>query len=248
MIATLKNMILKNVFPVREKPSTEAYDLWCKDYDDQHGNLMMDMDEAILAELLQRVTVTNKQIADIGCGTGRHWPKLFRLQPAGLTGFDVSAGMLGRLHQKFPTAHIRKIRNNLFDDVETGSYDMILSTLAVAHIENIGEALQAWSRILKTRADIIITDFHPNALAFGGKTTFEHNNSQIAIQNFVHYISDIEETLAQNNFHVVNKIERDVDESVKHYYTAKNALHVYEKFKGSHMIYGIHLRRGYDTE
>jgi hypothetical protein len=42
---------------------------------------------------------------------------------------------------------------------------------------------------------------------------------------------------------VVRKQEKIVDESVKHYYAAKNALPVYEKFKGSRIIYGIHLRR-----
>jgi ubiquinone/menaquinone biosynthesis C-methylase UbiE len=248
MVTALKNMILKNVFPAREMTSAGAYDLWAKSYDNQHGNLLMDMDEAIVAQLLSEVTITNKQIADIGCGTGRHWPKLFRQHPAGITGFDVSAGMLDRLHQKFPTAHTRQIKNDLFNGVATAGYDVILSTLTVGYIENIGEALQAWSRILKPRGDIIITDFHPNALAFGGNRTFEHNNRQIAIKNFVHYVSDIEEILLQNNFRVVNKIEHSVGESVKHYYTAKNALHVYEKFKDSRIIYGIHLRRGYDTE
>ena len=93
--------------------------------------------------------------------------------------------------------------------------------------------------------DIIITDFHPNALAFGGKRTFEHHKTQIAVQNFVHYVYEIEEILRKNNFYIVQKEERIIDESVKHYYAAKNALPVFEKFNGSRIIYGIHLRRGH---
>ena len=248
MIATLKKIIHQSVYPVREKGSVEAYDLWAENYDAQPGNLMLDMDEAVFAELLQGVTTTNKQIADIGCGTGRHWPKVFREHPAGVTGFDVSGGMLEKLQQKFPTGRTYQIQDNLFTDMADKTFDVIVSTLTVAHIENIDEALQAWCRILKPKGDIIITDFHPNALAFGGKRTFEHHNTQIAVQNFVHYVPDLEDILLRNNFQVVNKIERKVDESVRHYYAAKNALPVYEKFKDLRIIYGIHLRRGYDTE
>jgi ubiquinone/menaquinone biosynthesis C-methylase UbiE len=233
---------------VKEKRSVEAYDLWAENYDAQPGNLMLDLDEAVFSELWAEVNIHNKQIADIGCGTGRHWAKLYNGKPAGVTGFDVSTGMLKRLEQKFPGAKTSQITNNLFADIDDATYDVIVSTLTVAHIEKLDEALQAWCRILKTKSDIIITDFHPNALAFGGKRTFTYNHDSIAIQNFVHYVYDIEGILIKNGFHIVNKLERKVDESVKYYYEAKNALPVYEKFKDSRIIYGIHLKRGYDIK
>jgi len=247
LIAALKRTVRGNRFfnPIKEKQSVEAYDLWAENYDAQPGNLMLDMDEEVFAALLTEVNIQGKQVADIGCGTGRHWPKMFEAKPAGITGFDVSAGMLKRLEQKFPEAKTSQITDNLFSDIETATYDVIVSTLTVAHIENIDEALQAWCRILKYNSDIIITDFHPNALAFGGRRTFQHNSSSIAIQNFVHYVYDIEGILLKRGFQVVNKLEKKIDESVKHYYEAKNALPVYEKFKDSRIIYGIHLRRSH---
>lgn len=245
MINTLKQIMRKNIFnnTIKEKGSVEAYNLWSENYDAQPGNLMLDLDEVVFAELLAGVNIIDKKVADIGCGTGRHWPKVFRNNPADLTGFDVSPGMLSRLQAKFPDAHTHQITDNLFSNIPAHAYDVILSTLTVAHIEDIDEALQAWCRILKDKGDIIITDFHPNALAFGGKRTFEHHQTQIAVQNFVHYVAEIEDILLKNNFHIVNKVEKQVDESVRHYYAAKNALPVYEKFKGSRIIYGIHLRR-----
>jgi ubiquinone/menaquinone biosynthesis C-methylase UbiE len=248
VIKALKKIIRKNYFfyPVKEKGPAEAYDLWSENYDTQPGNLMLDMDEVLFSGLLDNIDLRNKRVADIGCGTGRHWDKLLSKRPLSLTGFDVSPGMLKRLNEKFPQAYTHQITNNLFSSVPDASYDVIVSTLTVAHIENIDEALQAWCRILKNKGDIIITDFHPNALAFGGKRTFEHNKTQITVQNFVHYVFDIEGILLKNDFHVVSKAERVVDESVRHYYAAKNALPVYEMFKDSRIIYGIHLRRGYN--
>jgi hypothetical protein len=41
------------------------------------------------------------------------------------------------------------------------------------------------------------------------------------------------------------KNEMVIDESMRHYYKAQNALPVYEKYKGFQVIYGIHLKRGH---
>jgi ubiquinone/menaquinone biosynthesis C-methylase UbiE len=246
LISAFKKALRSNT--VKEKGSAEAYDLWAEKYDAQPGNLMLDMDEEVFAHLLANMDTAGKSIVDIGCGTGRHWPKLLKDKPAAITGFDVSAGMLKRLEQKFPNAQTYQITDNLFTDIKSDSYDVLISTLTVAHIEDIEEALTAWMRIVKQNCDVIITDFHPNSLAFGGKRTFQHDGTSISIQNFVHYVYDIENAFLKNGFTVVNKLERKIDESVKHYYEAKNALHVYEKFKDSRIIYGIHLRRTDDIK
>ena len=74
LIVAFKNRFFN---PVKEKQSVEAYDLWAENYDAQPGNLMLDMDEKVFVELLSEISIEGKQVADIGCGTGRHWPKMF---------------------------------------------------------------------------------------------------------------------------------------------------------------------------
>ncbi len=245
MITTIKNYIKRHVFahPVQERGVVEAYDIWAGNYDAQPGNLMLDLDELVFGRLLNNIDIKNKTVADIGCGTGRHWSIILSKEPAGLSGFDVSPGMLKKLEEKFPSASTHVITDNLFSGVDDQTYDIILSTLTVAHIENIEEALAVWCRITKKKGDIIITDFHPDALAFGGKRTFKHQNKHIAVQNFVHSTDTIKAIMLKNNFHVVAEEEMRVDETVKHYYQQQNALHVYERFKDFPIIYGIHFRR-----
>ena len=250
MIPTVKNYIKRHFFrqEVTEKNSAEAYDLWSENYDSQPGNLMLDLDEILFPKLLNKAIIQNKAVADIGCGTGRHWSKISELKPLSLTGFDVSEGMLSKLGEKFPGAHTYQIKDDQLSNINNASFNTILSTLTIAHIENLEQALGAWCRILKPDADIIITDFHPQLLAFGGKRTFTHNNEHLAVKNFVHPIFTIKSILNENGFRLMDEKEVRIDESVKHYYTQQNALKVYERFKGFPVIYGIHLRRGNGPE
>jgi hypothetical protein len=97
---------------------------------------------------------------------------------------------------------------------------------------------------LKNNADIVITDFHPDALAKGGKRTFEYHHKQVSVKNYVHFTHTVKDALLKNGFRMLNEIAVKVDDTVRHYYTAKNALAVYERFKNTPIIYGIHFRRG----
>jgi len=124
-----------------------------------------------------------------------------------------------------------------------GSYDVVISTLTVAHIKNIREALHAWCRILKKNADIIITDFHPGLLGNGGKRNFIYKQKPLYVTNYIHPVETIENILAENGFIIQTRIEKHIDENVKPFYEKQNALHVFEKFKGMPVIYGLHLKR-----
>jgi ubiquinone/menaquinone biosynthesis C-methylase UbiE len=247
MLDTIKKYFHKNDSLSDEKNAEDAYDLWSQNYDEQPGNLMLDLDEIIFSELLKEINIENKVVADIGCGTGRHWEKIFNGHPESLTGFDVSEGMLNKLKEKFPSSTVKKISDNIFRREPDNYYDVIISTLTIAHIENVSEAISAWSRILKKGGDIIITDFHPALLAHGGKRTFKVDEHQFAVTNFVHSVDAINNLLRAADLFIINKIEKRIDESVKHYYQNQNALDIFNKFKGELVIYGLHAKKN-DTE
>ncbi|NHA02945.1 class I SAM-dependent methyltransferase [Mucilaginibacter sp. HC2] len=245
MLATIKNYLQKkrSLATVAEKSAVDAYDIWAGSYDSQPDNLMLHLDGQLFERLISKVDIQNKQVADIGCGTGRHWSLLLSKEPGTLTGFDVSGGMLKKLNEKYPQAHTHMITDNLFSVIPDETYDVIISTLTVAHIEDIEEAMQAWSRLLKSGGELIITDFHPHILASGGKRTFKHNNAVMAVRNYVHPIYTIKDALLRNNFQLLLQKEIKIDETMKPFYEKQNALHVYEKYKGFPVIYGIHLKK-----
>jgi ubiquinone/menaquinone biosynthesis C-methylase UbiE len=228
--------------PVEKTPG-EAYDLWSATYDQQPGNLMLDLDKKLFSKLIEKVNLKGKIIADIGCGTGRHWPDILIHKPLQLRGYDVSTGMLKKLKEKFPEAIAVKTYDDLLTDLPDRSCDVLISTLTMAHLTDAENALKAWCRVLQPNSELIITDFHPDTLANGGKRTFRHEGRSIAVQNFVYSTSSIKDFLKRYGFSVISEEQRYIDQSVKHYYQEQQALSVYEQFEGMPIIYGLHLKR-----
>ncbi|MEO6682003.1 MAG: class I SAM-dependent methyltransferase [Ginsengibacter sp.] len=220
-----------------------AYDLWSESYDQQPDNLMLALDEEIFSELIKPLNLKNKIIADIGCGTGRHWMKIFSQQPKKLMGFDVSNGMLKILQQKFSWAETHLLGNNGLIHLKNDSCDFIFSTLTIAHIKEAKKTLNEWNRVLKPGGEMVITDFHPVALAKGGKRTFVYQNKTLSVINYVHTIPELMEIADQLHLKVLQVTERIIDEKVKSYYEKNKALSVYDAWKGTPIIYGIHLKK-----
>ena len=242
MFASIKDYLQKKVTFSTERPVVAAYDIWSDSYDAQPGNLMLDLDEVIFSSLVKDIHLQNKNIADIGCGTGRHWPKLYERSPKTLTGYDVSTGMLKELEKKFPSAIIRHITDNLLTEIRTASLDCIISTLTIAHIKNVEEAIASWARILKNDGDMIITDFHPGLLASGGKRSFRHENKNYVVKNYVHPVDEVKNIFIKYGFKIIKQEERFIDESVRSYYENGQAMDVFQKYKGMPVIYGLYLK------
>jgi len=243
ILQKVKPLFLKRDAISKTENPDAAYDLWAADYDSQPDNMMLAWDEEIFSELIETMNLKDKIIADIGCGTGRHWRKIFDQEPKRLIGFDVSEGMLKMLKEKFPMAETHHLKNDQLKELENESCDIIFSTLTIAHIENAEKALQEWNRILRSGGEIIITDFHPTALAKGAKRTFYHNGKTIAVKNYVHSIDKLKGIARQLHWEVLRLIEKSIEESARPFYEKQNALQVYESWKGMPIIYGIHLKK-----
>src|SRR6185369_11367361 len=75
----------------RSLTSTEIYALWSQVYDEQ-PNPMLSLEHRVLGALLP--DVENRDVLDLGCGTGRWLATLSNKSPASLVGLDISPQML----------------------------------------------------------------------------------------------------------------------------------------------------------
>ena len=239
MFKKLQSFFFRN----KDTEPEAAYDRWATDYDDQPRNLMLQLDEQIFSGLLQDLDIKDLTVTDIGCGSGRHWKKIWDKGPKQLTGYDVSAEMLLLLQKKFPGSTVYKINGNKLEHSPDESVQLIISTLTLAHIENLPDALSEWNRVLQPGGHIIITDFHPLALQKGAKRSFKHKNKMFTVKNFIHSIDEIQIISGQLQWQVVRLEERMIDENVKSWFDEQDARAAFQSFKGTPVIYGLLLKK-----
>jgi ubiquinone/menaquinone biosynthesis C-methylase UbiE len=151
--------------------------------------------------------------------------------------------MLNELLLKFPQATTTLTTDNLLKTIPDSYFDCLVTTLTIAHIKNAEEAIGAWSRVLQTGGDLVITDFHPDMLAKGGKRSFKEGNRTLSVINYIHPLAEIKETFAKRGFVLIKEEERKVTETLRSWYERQNALAVYERFKGIPIIYGLHVKK-----
>lgn len=224
-------------------PPADAYNIWADSYDAEPDNLMVVLDESVFAELISGMDMEGKVIADIGCGTGRHWKRLLEQKPAMLAGFDVSRGMLDQLQRKYPAAVVSLVKDEHLDSLADQSCDLVMSTLAFAHFPDGEKMLQEWCRVLKPGGSIMITDGHPVSFQKGADITFASGRKSYAIQHYIYPLEWLQETMSRMGCIHVALTERVIDERVKHYYEEQHAMATYAAFEGVPIIYGLHFRK-----
>jgi ubiquinone/menaquinone biosynthesis C-methylase UbiE len=237
---------LRGLLRPGRRPETDpaaAYDIWAHDYDNQPDNLMLALDSSLCGELLSTLPLAGRTVVDVGCGTGRHWAALFSQSPARLAGYDVSRGMLDRLQANYPGAETHLLSGTALCGLVDASCDLVLSTLTVAHIPDLPAALAEWNRVLKPGGDLLVTDYHPTALAKGGQRTFREGERLIAVRNHIYPLSHVLSITRLLGLKEITVSERKIDESMRPWYERQNALPVFRRFLGVPIIYGLHLKK-----
>jgi ubiquinone/menaquinone biosynthesis C-methylase UbiE len=228
-----------------EEPVTApepAYDSWAGSYDQQPDNLMLALETPLFLSLLKDAALEMPRIIDVGCGTGRHWQYLFDLDPGSLTGYDVSSAMLSQLALKFPGHRLVHHRDTILPE-ENAAADLLISTLALAHIPDAATALEEWVRVTDAGGYMLITDYHPEALAKGANRTFRKQGKLVSVKNYVHPLPMLLEKIQQLGITILRMEEKSIDASVKHWYEQQNAMHVYRRFEHVPIVYGLLLQK-----
>lgn len=243
--STIKKTIKHWVYGPQQTNAATGYNTWAETYDEQNDNLLVMLDEKLFTNLLDKTVMENKAVVDIGCGTGRHWKKIFDRHPKSLTGFDVSVEMLNRLKQKYPHGNVHLLKDDKLSELANASCDVIVSTLVIGYIKQLHLAFEAWNRILKKEGEIVITDFHPAALQSGASRSFRHNGKVIDIKNYIHSLDDIRLLAGKWKWNELTIQEIKVDEQVKPFYESHNRLAAYENAYGTPLIYDLHFKKNY---
>lgn len=244
MVKEIKSIIRKALNNSLEPK--KAYDLWADIYDLEEDNLVFKMEGEILDALMRNLDLKGKFVLDYGCGTGRNWARLLSYNIEKIIGCDLSPNMLKRLKEKYQGYEAYLIKKNQSLPVKANSIDLIFSTLVAAQLKDIKAIFIEWNGLLKPGGLILMTDLHPEILKSGGRRTFVKEGKIYEVKNYVHSIEKIRSHCRDLNFEIIDLKEKYIGEDAKIYYEKKNALHIYQKFYGMPLVYGILARKNND--
>jgi ubiquinone/menaquinone biosynthesis C-methylase UbiE len=226
---------------VAPMPAEQAYDLWARTYDQQENNLLLHLDRELTFGDTTASHWQGKKILDFGCGTGRHWRTLQSFGPELLVGVDVSAEMLSKLKASYPDAEVYQVRDESLPMFVDGELDLVLSNLTIGYVSDLERVVREWSRVLRPGGEVMVTDMHPAAAGRGAKRTFTEGGSSLEIENHPRDPRAIEELARACGLMPVTFAERLVDETTRPFYERAQALPVYQRMKGTPLVYKLTL-------
>jgi malonyl-CoA O-methyltransferase len=151
--------------------STSAgYDRWAEIYDDD-GNPLIALEHPEVRRLMGEVT--GLDVADLGCGTGRH--SLWMAQAgARVTALDFSRGMLDKAAAKEGAEGVRFLAHDLEQPLPLpdAAFDRVLCGLVVEHIRNLRGLFAEMRRICRPDGFVVVSAMHPAMMLLGTQAGF----------------------------------------------------------------------------
>ncbi|MEV0699013.1 class I SAM-dependent methyltransferase [Saccharopolyspora sp. NPDC050389] len=142
--------------------TVEGYRIWSETYDDE-DNAAFDFDEPMIAEIVEALPVG--VALDAACGTGRTAAAL-AARGHRIVGVDSSPEMLDRARKRLPDGDF--LLGDLHQlPVADGDVDLVVCTLALAHLPALGPVFAEFARVLRPGGHLVISDIHPDRVARG---------------------------------------------------------------------------------
>ncbi|MBL7713871.1 MAG: class I SAM-dependent methyltransferase [Bdellovibrionales bacterium] len=178
-----------------------GYDTWSSFYDD-YVNPTVAADD--LSFPSQYSEVREKKVLEIGCGTGRHTVRLLAAKNQ-VTGIDISSGMLKVLNQKISSPDLTLIEGDFMTHpLEPRSYDHIVASLVLEHIEDLSAFFSKCGRILKKGGKVFLSELHPERMAQGIFAHFkDQKGSEVHLKSVNHTETEFRNSATQSGFEIL---------------------------------------------
>ena len=156
-----------------------AYALWAATYPPRPHNRMMEVEQAVMLQLLP--SMTGLSALDAGCGSGRYL-QLLADRGARVVGVDQSEEMLRRAKRIGTT-----LRGDLAAlPIRSESLDVVVSGLALGDIADLDSTIREFARVLKPGGSLVYSVVHPRGRDEGWQRTFETPQGTFAVDSHWH--------------------------------------------------------------
>lgn len=165
----------------------EAYERWAPRYPPEPHNPLMRAEQEVMLE--QCPDVAGCRVLDLGCGTGRYAQILAKRGAALVVAMDFCMPMLGQVHSAQ-----RVCASMLQLPFAAGSFDVVVSGLAVGHAPDLSTWANEVARVLRQGGSLLYSDFHPDAARVGLTRSFR--DEQQRSWTVPHFRHDLHSQLA----------------------------------------------------
>lgn len=225
--------------PSSALPAAEAYRLWAPHYD-QTPNPLLSLEERTLAPHL--LLLEDKDVVDLGCGTGR-WLKLLETSDGhSLTGVDSSESMLHEAARKL--SRTRLIRADcLHTSLEPGCADVILASFLLSYLNDLASFVAEVSRLSRTGSSVVVSDVHPHTRTYGWKTTFRALGGVLEIVTYPYQLSALHTEMAKCGFALSRLQEPSFGETEHSIFVRSGRPDLYDAVEGLPVLFIAEYQR-----
>lgn len=203
----------------------EGYRRWSTHYDVE--NVVSTLDDEIVRGF--GISCVGRTLLDAGCGTGRR----MRLSGAARAiGIDVTPAMLAVSTHDIPMA-VGDVRALPF---APASFDIVWCRLVIGHVRELSRVYAELARVCRLGGHVVVTDFHPEAVARGHKRTFRDTDGVHEIEHHVHAVGAHESAAHAAGLSARQQEVGEVGPTVRHFYLAANRLDAYETQRGTPLV------------
>ncbi len=168
----------------------EGYDRWATVYDSD-ANPLVALEQPLVQQALDKVS--NQEVLDLGCGTGRHALWLAE-NGARVTAVDFSEGMLDLARKKPLAQRVCFLSHDLHLELpfEKERFDTVVSGLVLEHLQDIKKFFSEVNRVLNCGGRAVVSAMHPAMFLRGSQARFTDPESGAIIQpgSIAHSVSD----------------------------------------------------------
>jgi SAM-dependent methyltransferase len=176
-------------FDARHYPTlavSEGYDEWARTYDTV---VQDEMDLRLLARLGEIEWAAAGRVLDLACGTGRIGQWLRTQGVAAIDGIDFTPAMLFRARER--NIYDRLVEGDVrATGLPAGHYDLVLQVLADEHLPDLDPLYGEVARVTAAGGSFVLVGYHPHFLMYGIPTHFDRADGPVAIESYVHLLSD----------------------------------------------------------
>jgi malonyl-CoA O-methyltransferase len=213
----------------------EAYARWAPTFDCENSAIVALETRCLIPRMPH---VTGKRLVDIGCGTGR-WLRWALERGARGVGVDLSLPMLHEAARKSELMGRVACGHGSCAPFRDACAEIVLSTLALGHMQPVGAAMAELARLAAPRAAVIVTDFHPDALRRGWKRTFRSGGETVEMDSGAYCLSE----LCNSDLILEDVLEAGFDEPERPLFEAAGKFAMYEQVRGQTAIFIARFRR-----